>query len=137
MFSNIFAIVGALAGLLLMGLPLSIYAQLGIVLLIGLASKNAILIVEFILDYRKAGKGIVEASVDGAGERYRAVLMTASTFILGVLPMVFATGAGAASQVSMGTSVFFGMSVATLVGIIFIPVLFTIFDNIIEKFSKN
>ena len=137
MFSNIFAITGALIGLLFMGLPLSIYAQLGIILLIGLASKNAILIVEFILDYRKKGEGIVKASIDGAGERYRAVLMTASTFILGVLPMVFATGAGAASQVSMGTSVFFGMVVATFIGIIFIPVLFALFDYIMERFSRN
>ena len=135
MFSNIFAIMGALLGMLFMSLPLSIYAQLGIVLLIGLASKNAILIVEFTLNYRKQGESIVKASVDGAGERYRAVLMTAFTFILGVIPMVFASGAGAASQVSMGTSVFFGMVFATFIGIIFIPVLFAMFDTIIEKFS--
>lgn len=137
MFSNIFAIMGALIGLLMLSLPLSIYAQLGIVLLIGLASKNAILIVEFTLDYRKKGYDIVKASVDGAGERYRAVLMTAFTFILGVIPMVFATGAGAESQVSMGTSVFFGMLFATVIGIIFIPVLFAIFDTVITKFSKK
>ena len=137
MFSNVFAIIGALCGLLLLSLPLSIYAQLGIVLLIGLASKNAILIVEFTLDYRKKGSSVFEASVKGAGERYRAVLMTAFTFILGVVPMVFATGAGAASQVSMGTSVFFGMVFATCIGIIFIPVLFAIFDMLAEKFNQN
>ena len=135
MFSNVFAIMGALLGLLLLGLPLSIYAQLGIVLLIGLASKNAILIVEFTLSYRKQGLDVIKASVDGAGERYRAVLMTAFTFILGVIPMVFAKGAGAASQVSMGTSVFFGMLFATTIGIIFIPVLFAVFDIFAEKFS--
>ena len=137
MFSNIFAIIGALFGLLLLKLPLSIYAQLGIVLLIGLASKNAILIVEFTLDYRKSGNDILTASIKGAGERFRAVLMTASTFILGVLPMVIATGAGAASQVSMGTSVFFGMIFATSIGVVFIPVLFAFFDRIIEIFSNN
>ena len=108
-----------------------------IVLLIGLASKNAILIVEFTLDYRKRGYDIITSSIDGAKERFRAVLMTASTFILGVLPMVIASGAGAASQISMGTSVFFGMIFATSFGIIFIPVLFAFFDGIIEKFSKN
>ena len=137
MFSNVFAILGALIGLFILGLPLSIYAQLGIVLLIGLASKNAILIVEFTLDYRKKGYDILKASITGAGERFRAVLMTAFTFILGVFPMVIAKGAGAASQVSMGTSVFFGMILATSVGVIFIPVLFAFFDGIIDKISGN
>lgn len=137
MFSNVFAIMGALIGLLLLDLPLSIYAQLGVVLLIGLASKNAILIVEFTLSYKKQGFDVIKASVDGAGERYRAVLMTAFTFILGVIPMVFAKGAGAASQVSMGTSVFFGMLFAVIVGIVFIPVLFMIFDILVDKFSGS
>ncbi|MBP3615647.1 MAG: efflux RND transporter permease subunit [Alphaproteobacteria bacterium] len=137
MFSNIFAIIGALIGLLILDLPLSIYAQLGIVLLIGLASKNAILIVEFTLDYRKKGYDILKSALTGAGERFRAVLMTAFTFILGVFPMVVAKGAGAASQVSMGTSVFFGMIFATSIGVVFIPVLFAFFDKIIDKFSNK
>jgi HAE1 family hydrophobic/amphiphilic exporter-1/multidrug efflux pump len=137
MFSNIFAIIGALIGLLILDLPLSIYAQLGIVLLIGLASKNAILIVEFTLDYRKKGYDILKSALTGAGERFRAVLMTAFTFILGVFPMVIAKGAGAASQVSMGTSVFFGMIFATSIGVVFIPVLFAFFDKIIDKFSNK
>ncbi len=135
MFSTIFAIMGALAGLLLMGLPLSIYAQLGLVLLIGLASKNAILIVEFALDNRAKGYDILKSSVEAAGERYRAVLMTAFTFILGVLPMLFTKGAGAASQISMGASVFYGMLIATFIGIIFIPTLFAIFDTARVKLS--
>ncbi len=133
-FTNIFAILGALSGLKLMNLPLSIYAQLGMVLLIGLASKNAILMVQFIKSYKEKGEGILSACLKGAGERFRAVVMTALTFILGVMPMIFASGAGAASQISMGTSVFFGMIAATCVGILFVPSLFALFDTIAVKF---
>lgn len=136
-FSNIFAILGALIGLHLMGLPLSIYAQLGLVLLIGLASKNAILIVEFIMGYRAKGDTLLEAAKKGAGERYRAVLMTALTFILGVMPMVVASGAGAASQISMGTTVFFGMIFATTIGIVFIPAIFGLMDILAERHKRK
>ena len=131
--TNIFAISGALLGLKLMHLPLSIYAQLGIVLLIGLASKNAILIVQFMITYRRQGMDILTAALKGANERYRAVLMTALTFILGVMPMIFASGAGAASQISMGTTVFFGMIAATLIGVLFVPALFTLFDTLVTS----
>ncbi len=136
MFSTVFAILGALIGLHLFGLPLSIYAQLGIILLIGLAAKNAILIVEFTQDYRNQGYSILESSEKGAGERFRAVLMTAMTFILGVFPMVVATGPGASSQISIGVTVFCGMILATTVGIIFIPALFALFESIKERFYK-
>ena len=128
MLTNIFAVLGALIGQEVMGQSLSIYAQLGIILLIGLASKNAILIVQFILDAIQQGKSTKEAALMGAQERYRAVLMTALTFILGVFPMVIATGAGAASQISMGTAVFFGMIAATIIGVVFVPGLFLMFD---------
>ena len=135
--SNIFAVIGALLGLNFSGLSLNIYAQLGIVMLIGLASKNAILIVQFTTQYQRSGMETTAAALKGAKERFRAVVMTALTFILGTFPMVIATGAGAASQRSIGTTVFYGMIMATLIGILFVPVYFVIFDKISLKYLQK
>ena len=134
--ANIFAVLGALIGVFVMKQSLSIYAQLGLVLLIGLASKNAILIVEFIVQNCEKGMAMFNAALEGAKERYRAVLMTALTFILGVLPMLVAKGAGAASQISMGTTVWFGMLFATGIGVVFVPALFCIFYSLSIRKKK-
>ncbi|MCG6917665.1 MAG: multidrug efflux RND transporter permease subunit [Deltaproteobacteria bacterium] len=129
------ATLGALTGLWLTGLNLSIYAQVGLVLLVGLASKNAILIVEFSKDRRKEGFSIEKAALEGAQIRFRPVLMTAFTFILGVAPMVIASGAGAGSRRAVGTTVFSGMLMATVVGIFLIPALYYVFQSFGERAS--
>lgn len=119
------AIFGALVGLWLTGLANNIYAQVGLVLLIGLSTKTAILIVEFAMQLRKSGISTAEAARQAAALRFRAVLMTALSFVLGVLPLVFATGAGAGSRVSLGVTVLSGMVAATILGTVLVPVFYT------------
>lgn len=130
------ALLGALLGLLICSTPLSIYAQLGLVMLIGLAGKNAILMVEFSKAEREHGVPIQQAALEGARQRFRAVMMTAISFIIGVFPMVIASGAGAESRKAIGITTFYGMILATIVGILFIPALYSMFQRY-REWVKN
>ena len=127
------AMLGALAGLFFAGQPLSIYAQLGLILLVGLAAKNAILVVEFAKEEHAKGATLVKSAMVATKERFRAVLMTAFTFILGVFPMIVATGAGAASRVAIGVPVFYGMLLGTALGLLVIPLLYILFEGLYER----
>ena len=127
------ALFGAMLALYLVGLANNIYAQVGLVLLIGLSTKTAILIVEFAMELRSSGESILSAATNAARLRFRAVLMTAFSFVLGVLPLVFATGAGAASRISLGVTVLAGMLAATLLGTLLIPVFYLLVQGLRER----
>ncbi|MBR4963471.1 MAG: multidrug efflux RND transporter permease subunit [Muribaculaceae bacterium] len=128
-----FAILGAVLGTIAMGLPISVFSQIGIILLIALSAKNAILIVEFAADNRLKGEDIITASIEAGRMRLRPILMTSFAFIIGILPMLFATGAGAASRISLGSAVVFGMLLSTILGTLFIPNFYHLMQSLYEK----
>ncbi|MFL5474231.1 MAG: efflux RND transporter permease subunit, partial [Gemmatimonadales bacterium] len=133
LFGVPFGALGALLGILIRGLPSDIYFQVGLITVVGLAAKNAILIVEFANEIRQSGATLREAAIEAARERFRPILMTSFAFILGVSPLVIASGAGAGSRHSLGTGVFFGMLFATTIGIFFIPLFFSTIRGLAER----
>jgi HAE1 family hydrophobic/amphiphilic exporter-1 len=126
-------VLGAFLGIWLMGLEANVYVQIGLVMLIGLAAKNAILIVEFAKVEREKGRTALEAALAAARLRFRPILMTAFAFLMGVVPLMLATGSGAASRVTMGTAVFSGMLVATCLGVFIYPALFVLVDALVSR----
>lgn len=131
------ALLGALGALWLRGLSVDVYAQIGFVMLIGLAAKNAILMVEFAKRRRAAGLSAEDAAVEAARLRLRPIIMTAFAFILGVVPLMFAGGAGAMSRQSLGTTVFGGMLVATLLTLVFVPVFYTMIEKLRDRSGRS
>ncbi len=131
------AFLGAFLALRLTGLPMDIYAQIGLVLLVAMATKTAILIVEFAMQLRKQGRSIVEAAREAAGLRFRAVIMTSMAFILGVVPLVTATGAGAASRVSLGVTVMSGMIAAMVLVTLMTPMLYVVVQSMRERLGRT
>lgn len=127
------ALLGAMIGCLVMGTPVSVYTQIGIILLVGLSAKNGILIVEFARDFRKEGNSIRDAAYEAGSVRLRPILMTSFAFVLGVMPLLFATGAGAQSRIALGAAVVFGMALNTLFATIYIPN----FYELVQKFQEK
>jgi len=128
-------VFGAFLGIFVRHIPNDVYVQIGLVMLIGLAAKNAILIVEFAKTKRAEGAAYADAALEAARLRLRPILMTSFAFIFGVVPLVLASGAGAASRQSLGTAVFSGMVAATLLGVFFIPALYVLISTIAERIS--
>jgi multidrug efflux pump len=137
LFGVPFGALGALLGAWLRGLPSDIYFQVGLITVVGLAAKNAILIVEFANEMRHRGIDLREAAIEAARERFRPILMTSFAFILGVAPLVIASGAGAGSRHSLGTGVFAGMLFATSIGIFFIPLFFRLIAALADRRQRH
>jgi HAE1 family hydrophobic/amphiphilic exporter-1 len=130
-------LVGALGGQALRGQADDVFCQVGLVMLIGLSAKNAILIVEFANQLRERGKSIAEAALEAARERLRPILMTSFAFILGVFPLVIAAGSGAQSRHSLGTTVFGGMLVSTIMNLFFVPALYAMVEGLRERVTHK
>lgn len=131
------AVLGTVLGCIFMGQSISIYTQIGLILVLGLSAKNAILIVEYATYFRKAGTSLRQAALDAGVIRFRPIMMTAIAFIFGVLPMMFATGAGAESRISLGTAVVFGMIVNAVFGTLFVPNFWEFMRGIQEKYLNK
>ena len=131
------ALVGVLLSLIFRGYDNNLYTQIGMVLMIALASKNAILIVEFARDLHRSGMSIPDAAIEATRRRFRPIVMTSFAFIAGISPLLFAFGAGAASQRAIGTVVFGGMLASTLLAIPFVPVFYVLTERLGERLKKK
>jgi HAE1 family hydrophobic/amphiphilic exporter-1 len=131
------AVFGALAGLLLRKYELNVYSQIGLVMLVGLSAKNAILIVEFAKGELEKGRPLMESALEGARLRFRPVLMTSFAFIFGLLPLWVASGAGSVSRRILGTAVITGTLAATAIAIFVIPMLFVVVERLTQRFARR
>ncbi len=131
------AVLGTLLGTMLMSQSISIYTQIGLILVLGMSAKNAILIVEYAMDYRRTGIPIVQSAHDAGVVRFRPIMMTALAFIFGVLPMLFSTGAGANSRIELGTAVVFGMIVNAIIGTTCVPAFWVVMQRIHERGHRD
>jgi len=130
-------VLGALVAVYLRGFTKDIYFQIGLLTLVGLSAKNAILIVEFCIEQRAQGKGLVESALNAARLRFRPILMTSLAFVLGVVPLVIASGAGAAGRQSIGTGVMGGMIAATVLAVFFVPLFYVVVQGASELLRRR